>query len=57
MKYAINVFAQINKKDSSTFDLTVQPLSGTVTAGPLLNSDRCLRQGKNIMKFRKKHSF
>jgi hypothetical protein len=43
MKYAINVFAQINKKDSSTFDLTVQPLRGTVTAGPLLNSDRCAK--------------
>jgi hypothetical protein len=28
-----------NEKDSSTFDLMVRPLSGAVTAGPLLNSD------------------
>jgi hypothetical protein len=28
-----------NEKDSSTFDLTVRPLSGAVPAGLFLNSD------------------
>jgi hypothetical protein len=28
-----------NEKDSPTVDLTVRPLSGAITASPLLNSD------------------
>jgi hypothetical protein len=28
-----------NEKDSPTFDLTVRPLSGAISASPLLNSD------------------
>jgi hypothetical protein len=29
----------VNEKDSPTVDLTVRPLSGAITASPLLNSD------------------
>jgi hypothetical protein len=29
----------VNEKDSPTVDLTVRPLSGSLTASPLLNSD------------------
>jgi hypothetical protein len=28
-----------NEKDSPTFDLTVRPLSGAISASPLLNND------------------
>jgi hypothetical protein len=30
---------ELNEKDSPTVDLTVWPLSGAITASPLLNSD------------------
>jgi hypothetical protein len=33
------VYDVCNEKDSPTFDLTVRPLSGAITASPLLNSN------------------
>jgi hypothetical protein len=52
----LNAGKHNNEKDSPTIDLTVRPLSGAITASPLLNSDGGAKV-KNIRKFRGFHSF